>query len=89
MNFKTPLRSNPDAAPTSAPTPWESSVEVDLHLMLALSRASVNVLIALSPQSAALVREALAAEVDTLRAQNDPHSLAAVGGVLEMLQKAA
>lgn len=87
MNFRTPSPSSPGT--TKAQTPWETSVEVDLHLMLALSRASVNALMALSPQAAALVREALAAEVETLRDQNDPHSLAAVGGVLEILQKAA
>jgi hypothetical protein len=91
MIFRPPTRSQPAQAPEPlpAPSPWETSVEVDLHLMLALSRASVNALIALSPQSAALVRDALAAEVEALQAQNDPHSLAAVGGVMELLQKAA
>jgi hypothetical protein len=35
------------------------------------------------------IRDALAKEVDLLREQNDPHSLAAAGGVLELLQDAA
>jgi hypothetical protein len=87
MIFRQPTRSTPSSS--TAPTPWESSVEVDLHLTLALSRASVNALLALSPHAAAVVRDALAKEVDILREQNDPHSLAAAGGVLEMLQDAA
>lgn len=87
MIFRQPTRSKP--AGQVEPTPWESSVEVDLHPTLALSRASVNALLALSPHAAAVVRDALAKEVDLLREQNDPHSLAAAGGVLELLQNAA
>ena len=87
MIFRPPTRSQPAQAPE--PSPWETSVEVDLHLTLALCRASVNALMALSPHAAAVVRDALAKEVDLLREQNDPHSLAAAGGVLELLQGAA
>jgi len=95
MLFRKPAPSAPKVETSAAPvTPaepslWETSVEVDLHLTLALCRASVNALMKLSPHAAAVVRDALAAEVDALQSQNDPHSLAAAGGVLELLDDAA
>jgi hypothetical protein len=87
MIFRTPQRSQPAAS--AEQTPWEISVDVDIQLALALSRASVNALLALSPHAAAVVRDALAREVDALQSQNDPHALAAAGGVLDILRKAA
>ncbi|WP_374573781.1 hypothetical protein [Phenylobacterium sp.] len=76
-------------AVAAEPTPWEVSVDVDTQLALALSRASINALMALSPHAAAIVRDALASEVDELQAQKEPTSLAAAGGVLDILRKAA
>ncbi|MFN3521549.1 MAG: hypothetical protein ACK4YQ_04820 [Phenylobacterium sp.] len=86
MIFRHPLRSK---AAATEQTPWEISVDVDIQLALALSRASVNALLALSPHAAAVVRDALAREVDALQAQNDPPSLAAASSVLDLLRKAA
>lgn len=87
MIFKNPLRSK--TAASAEPTPWEISVDVDTQLALALSRASINALMALSPHARAVVRDALAREVDLLQAQNEPTSMAAAGGVLDLLRKAA
>jgi len=87
MIFRTPMRSKQAASPE--PTPWEISVDVDTQLALALSRASIAALMALSPHAAAVMRDALAREVDLLQAQNEPTSLAAAGGVLDLLRKAA
>ena len=80
---------SPLGGPSLADTPWGIGVEVDLHTAIALSRASAVVLQKLSPESRALINDALEREAALLEINADPLSRAAAQSVLQVAKEAA
>ena len=76
-------------APSLADTPWGIGVEVDLHTALALGRASALVLQKMTPETRALINEALEREAALLEINADPLSRAAAQSLLQVIKEAA
>lgn len=68
---------------------WTSAIDVDLQTALALSRASAEAIMALSPEGARALREALAREVAKLELDASPESEASARSLRQILDKAA
>jgi hypothetical protein len=68
---------------------WTSAVDVDLQTALALSRASAEAIMALSPEGARALREALAQEVAKLELDASPESEASARSLRQIIDKAA
>ena len=68
---------------------WTAAVDVDLQTALALSRASVEALMALSAEASRTLREKLEVEVARLEIDATPESEASARTLRELLDKAA
>lgn len=68
---------------------WTSAVDVDLQTALALSRASAEALMALSPEGARALREKLQDEVARLELEASPEAEASARSLRQILDKAA
>ena len=68
---------------------WTSAVDVDLKTALAISRASAEALMTLSPEAAKVVRERLEEEAARLELEASPEGDASARAVRQMLDQAA
>jgi hypothetical protein len=68
---------------------WTSAVDVDLQTALAISRASAEALMALSPEGARALREKLEVEVAKLELEATPEAEASARSIRQILHKAA
>ena len=68
---------------------WTSAIDVDLQTALAISRASAEALMALSPEGARALREKLEEEIAKLELDASPESEASARSIRQILDKAA